>query len=112
MRPGVSENAGSECETELEFSSGVKMVLVSIKLLLLIPNVVFIVYIVYLARYELEHWYYFPFAAQFWWGIIILFLLGVVELCVAAAVIRRSIDQGKTKYVPKSETSCRRCGDT
>ena len=55
----------------LQLSRNVKITLLSIKIAgLMIPHTLFILYVVYLARYQLDHWYYFPFAAQFWWGII------------------------------------------
>lgn len=94
----------------LELSRNVKITLVSMKIAgLVIPHTLFILYVVYLARYELDHWYYFPFAAQFWWGIICLFLLAVVELLVMAEIVKRSVNGGASKWVPESEATCSRC---
>ncbi len=94
----------------LKLSRNVKITLISIKIAgLVIPHTLFILYVVYLARYQLDHWYYFPFAAQFWWGIICLFLLAVVELLVMAEIVKRSVNGGASKWVPKSEATCSRC---
>lgn len=95
-------------EMELQPSAGVVAMLVGFVVFDILLSLAFVGYVVYLALYEIEYWYYVPFAAQFWWGVLACIAVGVFELYVKARVIQASVANGRTTWVPKGEASCLR----